>query len=181
MVQKKYVFITIFIITIGIVLTSIINTKCTNIQAILYNLDGDCMLIYLSTNCNYTKLILYNQIPECSSNKTININILTDSCITQCFTYKKNQYLIIITLIILLSIYLYYYIYKAKIYYYYSINKETYTCPICLDDIIPSEIYNDAVKISYCNCSDEKPPLHEKCISAWLKKKSICPICREQV
>jgi len=176
MLQKMYVFITIFIITIGIVLISIINTKCKNIKAILYKLDDDCVLIYLSPSCNYTKLL---DISECPSDniKTININIVTDSCITQCFTYKKNRYLIIIVLTILLSIYLYFK-YTSNV-YYYSINKELYTCPICLDDIIPFD--NNAVKISYCHCSDEKPHLHEKCISAWLKKKSICPMCREEV
>lgn len=164
-----------------------INTRCKNIEAIIYNIYDDCILIYLTPTCNYTKKLDDYECKYIAENKItkININILTGSCISQCypiFSRIKIIYFCAISFIILLSIYMYYK-YNSKIYYYYydATDSNSYICPICLDDIVPSEIYNNAVKISYCNCSSQKPPLHEKCISAWLKKKSICPICREQV
>lgn len=52
----------------------------------------------------------------------------------------------------------------------YEINTEL-ECPICLDNN-----GNTIIKTECCNNQ-----FHEKCITEWLKRKKICPICRNTI
>lgn len=45
-------------------------------------------------------------------------------------------------------------------------------CPICL------ELYNYGDEISFINCNHK---FHTKCLYDWVKKKSNCPLCRDEI
>jgi hypothetical protein len=53
------------------------------------------------------------------------------------------------------------------------VNKETYSCVICMDTYVKSEIVNGLPRCTHY--------FHSKCIGAWLVGSNCCPVCRSKI
>ena len=72
----------------------------------------------------------------------------------------------------------------TKCFFYNRIDEnkeETFQCPICLEDMITytkKQVCYTSVVVTTVKC-DHK--FHLKCLTAWLRNKHTCPLCRCQI
>jgi hypothetical protein len=163
--------------------------SCEDVKLLLYEYVGNCTFTFISDQCNITDSLNNNECYYYLKYRQPIVKIysvISDTCITKCdinqFYYKFAGTILIVLDIYCGIPYLFYVLIKstAKLYKektFKFISNQIYTCPICLDPIYQK----DAVKITECKCSNEKPVMHEKCIYSWFAKNPTCPMCREIV
>jgi hypothetical protein len=158
--------------------------SCKDIKLILQDYVGNCTVKFVSNQCNITDTLSNNECYHYLKYRQPIIKIysvISDTCITKCdinnFNYKFAGTILLVLDIYCGIPYLLYTLIQIKTKTYKFISDQIYTCPICLDHVYQK----DAVKITECKCSNEKPVMHEKCIYSWFAKNSTCPMCREIV